>query len=245
MQIFEATQEDSSSIVQLLKSSLGESLLPKSVDYWNWKHHQNSFGESKVLLAKENDQLIGVRAFMKWQWQNEMQTVSAVRAVDTATHPRHQGKGVFSKLTMAALEQCKSDGVQMVFNTPNKKSMPGYIKMGWMQAGKMKLMFRVGAVFPKKFDAQFCNEVCKKFNPSDTVEHINTAYQTPQRQYQTTVTSSYFKWRYIDCPIINYGSLILPGEAFVVFRLKKIGSFIELRICDVWQEPVVPGVKPQ
>src|SRR5688572_13844447 len=100
MQIREATELDIPIIVDLLKLSLGESLMPKSEAYWRWKHVENPFGASPVLLCFEDDMLIGVRAFMRWQWFHNGKIQTAVRAVDTATHPAHQGKGIFKKLTL-------------------------------------------------------------------------------------------------------------------------------------------------
>ena len=98
MIIRQAKQEDIDSIVVLLQASLGESLLKKSAEIWNFKHVANPFGESTVLLAEENNELIGVRAFMTWRWQMGNQIWNAFRAVDTATHPNYQGKGIFKKL---------------------------------------------------------------------------------------------------------------------------------------------------
>src|SRR5688572_3667570 len=139
MLIREATEADIPAIVELLKISLGESLMPKSEAFWKWKHIDNPFGKSPVLVAEENGQLIGVRAFMQWEWQYQNKIYKAVRAVDTATHPQHQGKGIFKKLTLELVEQCKAKGVDFIFNTPNKSSKPGYLSMGWMSNGKLKI----------------------------------------------------------------------------------------------------------
>ena len=94
---------DTPAIVQLLKESLGESLLKKTTDIWLYKHEQNPFGPSYVLLAEEASHLIGVRAFMQWRWQKGSEVLQAYRAVDTATHPQHQGRGIFKKLTKAGI----------------------------------------------------------------------------------------------------------------------------------------------
>ncbi len=61
--------------------------------------------------------------------------VRAVRAVDTATHPDHQGRGIFSTLTPTRSRRCGSRA-DLVFNTPNEKSLPGYLKMGWQIVGQ-------------------------------------------------------------------------------------------------------------
>src|SRR5690242_1982453 len=69
MQIRPATPQDKPAMIGLLKKSLGEGMIPKSEALWDWKHEQNPFGASFVLLAEENGVLIGLRAFMQWQWK--------------------------------------------------------------------------------------------------------------------------------------------------------------------------------
>jgi hypothetical protein len=108
MQVVEATSSDIPEIITVLKSSLGEGLLPKSAEYFIWKHIHNPFGGSKILLAKENNQIIGVRAFMYWNWVCGNDVIKTVRAVDTATLPTHQGKGIFKKLTLQAVDEQNS-----------------------------------------------------------------------------------------------------------------------------------------
>jgi N-acetylglutamate synthase-like GNAT family acetyltransferase len=60
MEIRPATKNDIPAIIKLLKASLGESLMPKSEAYWQWKHINNPFGASPVWIATEADQIIGV-----------------------------------------------------------------------------------------------------------------------------------------------------------------------------------------
>ena len=142
MQIREADHSDIPRILKVLKASLGESSSKKTEEVWRYKHIENPFGESLVLVAEEKDEIIGVRAFMRWQWQKGGQIYSAFRAVDTATHPDHQGKGIFKKLTLKALEIGKERGDHFVFNTPNTQSKPGYLKMGWKEVDKLKIHLR-------------------------------------------------------------------------------------------------------
>lgn len=72
--------------------------------------------------------------FLRWKFDVPGEgTISAVRAVDTATHPDWQGSGIFTRLTLGALDELRDDGLDVVFNTPNDQSRPGYLKMGWSQ----------------------------------------------------------------------------------------------------------------
>ena len=143
MTIRAAEDSDIPSIVALLKLSLGESLMPKSEVFWRWKHIENPFGKSPVLLAFDEDKLIGVRAFMRWEWSASGKIIKAVRAVDTATHPDFHGMGIFSKLTAHLVDQCRDSGVDVIFNTPNKKSLPGYLKMGWYRVGRLPVQLNL------------------------------------------------------------------------------------------------------
>src|SRR5690606_38825296 len=61
MEVRQAEASDVPAIVSLLKLSLGEALLPKSEEFWNWKHRFNPFGSSPVLLAIDKGAIVGVR----------------------------------------------------------------------------------------------------------------------------------------------------------------------------------------
>ena len=63
-------------------------------------------------------------------------SVEAVRAVDTATHPDYQGRGIFTRLTLRRSTSCAPTASTFVFNTPNDQSRPGYLKMGWHEVGR-------------------------------------------------------------------------------------------------------------
>ena len=138
-----ANAEDTPRIVDLLKLCLGEGSVPRTAEFWDWKHRQNPFGESPVLLAEADGELIGVRAFMRWRWTDGEDVVESVRAVDTATHPEHRGKGIFTRLTLGLLESLRGEGAEFVFNTPNAQSTPGYLKMGWHVYGRVPVAVAV------------------------------------------------------------------------------------------------------
>ena len=43
---------------------------------------------------------------------------------------------------MHAIDEVRADGVDFVFNTPNDKSRPGYLKMGWREVGRLPVAVR-------------------------------------------------------------------------------------------------------
>ncbi len=245
MEIRAATEQDIPNIVDLLKQTLGETLLPKSEDYWRWKHLKNPFGASPVLLALDSNEIIGVRAFMTWQWIERKQIYRAVRAVDTATHAHHQGKGVFKKLTLALVDFCKNKGDHFVFNTPNQQSKPGYLKMGWQEAGKLPIHLSIDRPFGlvknllvKGRTLKVENSPIKYYldHPDLTSLTENHLYQT--QNLTTNISRAYLKWRYLEVPVANYVAI---GEeegheltGLILARIKQGRMGMELRITDLF-----------
>ncbi len=243
MEIREADESDIPSIVDLLKSSLGEGLMPKSERYWRWKHLDNPFGRSPVLLCWEDGKLIGVRAFMRWEWKSNSKVYRALRAVDTATHPEYQGKGIFKKLTLSLVDNCGKNGDHFIFNTPNQQSRPGYLKMGWVEAGRLPI-----TVSPTKPFSMFYNYLLhkpKKDNQDpafgNILEHTGLESLLNQHCQQaktiiTSVSPDYLKWRYLTVPVASY---VAMGDeqgkkltSLIIGRIKQTRFGKELRITD-------------
>ncbi len=238
MEIVKAIISDIPEIVELLKKSLGEKLMPKSEAFFIWKHFQNPFGESVIWLAKEEGKIIGIRAFMCWRWMNKDGYCNAVRAVDTATDPAFQGKGIFSKLTMKAIETSMENNIDFVFNSPNKISIKGYLKLGWYSNGKMPMMVKPVFRWPvKNLDIQI-QKGYDFFSVQKAIDLLGDGWELKNNTafYCTPLSKSYLKWRYQNCPVADYGAIIEPNHFGLVFRLKKRGQFIECRICEIWLE---------
>jgi glycosyltransferase involved in cell wall biosynthesis/GNAT superfamily N-acetyltransferase len=138
-----ATPDDREKILGLLQRSLGWDDDPRFTELYRWKHETNAFGPSPTWVAVDGERIAGVRIFMRWEFVRGGQVLRAVRAVDTATDPDYQGKGLFTALTMHALEEMKAGGADFVFNTPNDQSRPGYLKMGWSEVGRIPAAVRL------------------------------------------------------------------------------------------------------
>lgn len=238
MEVRPAEASDIPAIVSLLKLSLGEALLPKSEEFWNWKHCTNPFGPSPVLLAVDSGIIVGVRAFMRWDWRLDNEFYSAVRAVDTATHPEYQGKGIFKKLTLALLEQTKTEGTDFVFNTPNAKSRPGYLKMGWKDAGKLPvqiapiLLGRVVALIRNS------NTGFESSLPSgDKLSRLLNEDMFIGGGLRTKVSPEYLRWRYLEVPGLEYKTCYWESSEMQLLlfgRLKHSRFGTEFRVTDLF-----------
>lgn len=248
MEIRSATRGDIPAIVSLLKLTLGESLMPKSERYWEWKHLESPFGESPVMLAFEGATLIGVRAFMRWQWVRGNERMDAIRGVDTATHPDFQGRGIFKKLTLNLVDQCTKNGWHFIFNTPNKFSMPGYLKMGWEKVGRLPIDIRIERPFSVLMNAAFRERKVDKPVPDDTVkgilEHpgLNELLAQHKDVFDDHIITPhsipFLKWRYQNVPVTSYSAYAITEgnslNALIFYRLKSTSMGRELRIAEVF-----------
>ena len=238
MNIRAALASDKPAIIELLRSSLGESTIPKSEGLWAWKHEKNPFGNSYVLVAEENNTLIGLRAFMQWEWKWNDTVYKTIRAVDTATHPDHQGKGIFKKLTLEQLDRCRADDVRFVFNTPNSQSMPGYLKMGWQIQGKIPL--KLQALRPVATAVRLLMKtkaLISNMPVSDWLSLMSSfADQVPfaPQGLHTPYSAAYVQWRYTDNPLFPYSFITDNKNYFLVYRIKEHSRVSELRITDLF-----------
>ena len=115
------TAADQPAVLALLADSLGWDRDPAFADFFEWKHLQNPFGPSPAWVAVHEGAIVGFRTFLRWQFDHPDGRVrQAVRAVDTATAPEFQGRGIFRQLTMAAVEELTAERVWR-----SKKSLIG------------------------------------------------------------------------------------------------------------------------
>jgi len=200
-----AREGDVDEILSVLSAALGESpLLQRTPELFNWKHHDNPFGTSILLVAEEAGSIVGVRAFMRWKLITPKgNEVRCVRAVDTATHPDYQGRGVFRELTMSAVEQARSEGVHLIFNTPNDASGAGYLKMGWAEVGRVRPLVRPRLGRSAGVGPDGITSLRSVIPAAETLTPRNL--ERPPMGLRTPRSLEYQSWRYLGHPTARYG----------------------------------------
>ena len=186
---------------------------------------------------------------MRWEFLVDGRPVKAVRAVDTATHPDHRGRGVFAGLTQHALDVLRDDGVAFVFNTPNDRSRPGYLAMGWQPVRRLAVLARPRSLLALGRIARARTAAEKWSVPSTVGVPAAEAFtdagavaalldSTPRSGLGTNRTAAYLTWRYGFEPL-GYRALTVdgPGSGLAVFRLRRRGPAVEVAVC----EELVPG----
>ncbi len=254
--IREYAATDEARVLGLLNRTLGGGrAFERSTAFFRWKHLENPFGPSLLLIA-DGEEILGLRAFLRWKFRVARATMDAVRAVDTATHPGYQRMGIFSRLTSACLERAQDEGVRLVFNTPNRFSLPGYLKLGWTHVGRTTIMIRPlrplrmtrtlfanrqvsrsngDGAMSAEGPARSVNDLLRLHDPlAELLAHDDGALTSGIR---TARSVAYLRWRYEKAPSLRYGALwVGDGEprAAVIYRLTRRRGLLELIISELF-----------
>lgn len=246
-----AHDDDRAAVLELLARSLGWVPNETFEAFFSWKHELNPFGPSGAWVATTDDEIVGFRTFVRWEYDHpDGRLRRAVRAVDTATHPDYQGRGIFKSLTLHAIEDLARERVDFVFNTPNEQSRPGYLRMGWSEVGRVPAALRplrpsaLVRMLRSRVAAERWSEPVSAGEPAAAVldaKDLDTLVGdiAPPSGLRTRRTASYLRWRYGFEPL-HYRAVTLhggPARGIAVFRVRKRGAAREAALCDV----VVPG----
>jgi GNAT superfamily N-acetyltransferase len=237
-----ATDADLPAILVLLEQSMGRADDRRFEALFRWKHLENAFGRSPMWVSCAGGDIVGLRTFLRWEFERDGEVFRAVRAVDTATHPDYQGRGIFKRLTLDAVAAVTAEGVHFVFNTPNSQSLPGYLKMGWQEVGRAAACVRpltpTGAVRlvrnrvpaahwsePATFGSAVADVIADGAFPG-----LVGARATAADRLRTRIDVPFLAWRYAT-PLLQYRAVVAPGgiENGVAFvRVRRRGAAREV-----------------
>jgi hypothetical protein len=249
-----AEASDLPAVLQLLRDSMGRADDPRFEALFRWKHFENGFGPSPIWVACDGEQIVALRTLMRWEFERGDSTFRCVRAVDTATHPDYQGRGLFRRLTLDALPELEADGVAFVFNTPNDSSRPGYLKMGWSAVGTVRACVRPfsvgGAVRLARNrvpalhfsdDVAFGVPAAEALADTPALDRL-LASRAPSALLRTRWDAARLRWRY-GTDLLGYRAIAAPGGidgGLALVRVRRRGSARELVVASL----LVPGDDP-
>jgi len=256
------TEHDEPAVLGLLQRSLGWLADEHHTAFFRWKHRDNPFGPSPAWVALDGEHIVGLRVLLRWEFDSDGlnedgfgkagAVVRAARAVDTATDPAYQGRGIFSALTLHAIDDLTREDLDFIFNTPNDQSRPGYLKMGWQVVGRLPVAARPRSLVAMARMAGARATADLWSTPTDAGVDAADALaddraldallgsQPGAGGLRTRRTPAVIRWRYTGFPPLAY-RVLLNGprldDGFVVFRLRRRGRALEAVVGDL----LVPG----
>lgn len=154
-----------------------------SVDYFIKKFDTEIFGAKMIgfIAYDVNNEPSGYYGVFPLVIQYGDQKVLTAQSGDTITHPKHQGKGLFTKLATLTYELAKKEGIHLIWGFPNSNSYPGFIKkLNWVDNGnlvKVKISIRTLPIL-KIINKMNVSWVRKEYNMI-----INKALKSDIRQF--------------------------------------------------------------
>ena len=235
LSIRRASPDELPSIIDLATAALGWDATQPNEAFFRWKHLENPAGPSPMWVAAHGDTLAGFRSMMRWRFTDGGGELAAVRAVDTATHPDHQRRGIFRALTMTAVDELTAEGTDFVINTPNDRSRPGYLRMGWVDAGRLPVRFAVRGIsaLPRLLRARTAAH--KWSEPLTAGEPIDTVAADLVRLHGSGVVTvrdeDHLRWRYGFEPL--HYRVVQTDAAAAVVRVRRRGGATEAVVAEV------------
>ncbi len=122
-----ATQERLGQYQSLFLKCFGsqDRFSPAALD---WLYRQNPDGGVVGFDAFAGDQLAAHYACVPAMARLFGKDVAVLLSLNTATHPEHQGKGLFTRLANATYERARAEGFASVYGVANANSTPGFIR---------------------------------------------------------------------------------------------------------------------
>ena len=239
-------REDEPQVLNLLENCFADSLAGYNIrEMWRWKHFKNPFGTSYIRVAnKNNGDIIGLSAFMRWRLRLGNRQIKSVRAVDLAVHPQYRGLGIATRITKNNVDQAKENGARIIFNTPNDSSISisrkrGRLELGliypyiriinWFEFIKMairkKLMRELGTTYVNRKSISSDIDMIPFKTFIDATPELAVLCQKSDDSLilRTDRNLDYLRWRYAEHPWFTY--YVLP-----VRQSKKVNAFAIYRI---------------
>lgn len=215
-----------------------------------WKHRDNPLGPSIISYAVDSatDRIVAVRALMRADLTVRGERIIAFQPCDTATHPDYQRRGLFSKLTMLAAERAREEGASVLYNFPNYRSGPGYLKLGWQPEPSMKMVGKpinrafcaaewlLRKVKKSRREAECELDQPARLFPAKTQELIRACLESRDKSAGEIAgyrDLNWLRWRFETNPAKTY-RIIVAGCLIALVCVWDHRIMKEARIVDLW-----------
>ncbi len=90
-----------------------------TMEWWQWLHKENTAGEPIIWLAEYSGRVVGHVAYIPTAMAVDGQRTVVAQAVNVATHPEFQGKGIFRTLIERSFEEACQRRWDYMYGFPN------------------------------------------------------------------------------------------------------------------------------
>lgn len=196
-------------------------------DQWNWRYCNNPI--SKRVYAAYilyNDVVASFVAFCPVIIKQRENYMKAALGVSGFTHPDRQGKGYYSHMYRALIDQMSGDGFEALIGFDNHNSHYPEVKyLGWRDIGLLTT-FSLDCINIKKITCDTSDKNISDVELSDGLLNTLAGFYTNNAQFHIERSFEYLKWRLMDNPINSYRAMVLTRDNAVIAAIiyKRYGS---------------------
>ncbi len=124
---------------------LGVTSASLTTEYLRWLYRENPAGEAVGFDAYAGEVLAAHYATIPVEAMIEGRRARGLLSLNTATHPTHQGKGLFTRLADQTYARAHERGFEFVVGVANANSTPGFTrKLGFQLVTPLDVLVGVG-----------------------------------------------------------------------------------------------------
>jgi GNAT superfamily N-acetyltransferase len=131
--------------LEAYRTLLGITSAPCEREYLRWLYGDNPWGQAVGENAYAGDELAAHYATIPVEATLDGARAKGLVSLNTATHPTHQGKGLFTRLAEQTYARAHELGYEFVVGVANANSTPGFTrKLGFQLVTPLDVLVGVG-----------------------------------------------------------------------------------------------------
>lgn len=219
-------RDDAPGVRRVLEATYGGDATPPEVyDWWSFGCPGASSG---FMVAESQGSVVGVQPMEIFPYRDGQKSFKGGMLTGVAVHPEFRRRGIFSALVNACEREAWRQGAAFVSTMPNDRSRPGFLKLGYTDLGRRRLLVRL--VNPGDMCARSApflgrvigaaagcvQAVLKRISAEDGIalRQVNTIapgvtalalkHETLFPGLRITRSAEWWRWRFLEAPTRRY-----------------------------------------
>jgi hypothetical protein len=143
--IIKYSSEYKAGAIDLIKSMWKEFDERKRQELFQWRYEKNPYEKPIIFLTRDNDKIIGFRAFISQVFLKHDKEYFVFSPSDTFIHREYRRKGIISALNNKCMEELnkhyKKENTILINTSTSKPSMPVYLKQSWQKSNGLRRFY--------------------------------------------------------------------------------------------------------